>query len=48
MNISKTNNPIIGGEEKEALEFILSNSFKSGFGTLSKTEIDLRLIVLMH
>ena len=43
MNISLNKNPIIEGQEKDALEFILSNSFKSGFGTLSKTELDLIL-----
>lgn len=42
MNITQKN-PISSGSEKEALEFILTNCFRSGFGTLSKTEIDLIL-----
>lgn len=36
-------NPILPGKEKEAIEFLFSNCFKSGFGTLSKSEIDLIL-----
>lgn len=42
MNITEKT-PISSGSEKDALEFILKNCFKSGFGTLGKTEIDLIL-----
>ena len=43
INITTVDNPVSEGSEKEALKFIFSNCFKSGFGTLSKTEIDLIL-----
>jgi hypothetical protein len=42
-NITDDENIIDLTKKSEALDFILSNSFRSGFGTLSKTELDLIL-----
>lgn len=39
--------PIREGKESEALDFILSNCLKSGFGTLGKSEIDLILFTCL-
>ena len=42
-NITKDDNIISANSKNEALDFIMSNCFKSGFGALSKTDIDLIL-----
>ena len=43
MDITTNKNIVKAGMEKESLDFIFENCFKSGFGTLNKTEIDLIL-----
>ena len=43
MDTITTQHPIKNGQEKEALDFIISNCFRSGFGTVPKSEIDLIL-----
>lgn len=43
MDITLTENIISDGKEEQALKYILRNCFRSGFGTLSKTELDLIL-----
>ena len=48
MDITKNEHPITKGNEKKALDFILTNVFRSGFGILSKTEIDLILFTAIQ
>ncbi|MFW5776239.1 MAG: hypothetical protein ACOCZB_03010 [Spirochaetota bacterium] len=46
-DISDVGNPIPDSNAKAALDFILSNAFRSGFGTLGKTELDLILFTAL-
>ena len=43
MNITSSKDLIDAGKEKEAINFILENCFRAGFGALSKTDLDLIL-----
>ena len=46
-DITETQNPVPKSRAEEALHFILENAFRSGFGTLSKTELDLILFTTL-
>ncbi len=43
MDITSSEYIIAEGKEKQAIKFILENCFRSGLGTLSKTELGLTL-----
>ena len=46
-DITNAGNPVPKSRSEEALSFILENAFRSGFGTLNKTELDLILFTTL-
>jgi hypothetical protein len=46
-DITNAGNPVPKSRSEEALSFILENAFRSGFGTLGKTELDLILFTTL-